>query len=457
MAGWLSAQLFALFSAGRTIDVSVAPDWRVLAFTAAVSLGACLVAGLVPALHGVRVSLNPALKEVRAQGHGGLGKSLVVAQLAISMVLVVGAALFLGTLLKLYAVDRGFNPDRLLVLFVRSAQPFAAERRIDVQDAIVQRLKTLPGVDSVSVVQIFPLSGSLWERRVQVEGYAFRSDEKQGVAFNAIAPGYFTTIGTPVLAGREFTERDRPNAPKVAIVNESFARYFFGDRSALGRQVTTVGVAYEVVGVVRDAKYQSLRAANDKTMYIASRQTDIQPFDYSYLVRVAAGNPMRVAPALDRLVRDADPALRVRSATAYSAMIEREIATERILATLGSLFGVLALVIAALGVFGVLAFQVARRTNELGVRLALGATRAAMMRLVLRDVAWMVGTGVVTGGGAALMVTGLAQTFLFGLTPSDPTVFAVAALVLTMAAVVAGWLPARRAAHVDPVVALRHE
>jgi predicted permease len=272
-----------------------------------------------------------------------------------------------------------------------------------------------------------------------------------------IAPDYFATLGTPLISGREFGDRDTEAAPNVAIVNESFARDFFGDESALGRRVTSVNVTYEIVGVVRDAKYQNLRDNVIRTMYIPWTQRESeQPTRYSYLMR-AAGSPLRLVPSLDRVVREADPALRIRTARSYAAIIDESIATERIMATLGGFFGVLALLVAALGMFGVLAFQVARRTNELGVRMALGASRRTLMGLVLREVVVMVGTGIAVGAGGALLVTGVARTILFGLTPTDPGVFAVAATVLAAAALLAGWLPARRASRVDPLVALRHE
>ncbi len=458
MAGWFSAKLLALFVNGRDVVLSVAPDHRVLAFTCLVSMLASVVAGLAPALQAVRVSINPALRQTHVHGHSRLGKALVVGQLAISMILIVGATLFVGTLVKLYAVDRGFNSAGVLVVNVRSSQPYPSGRVRAVADALLERLRAGAGVRSASAAQILPVGGGLWDRRVQVEGYRFRPGEPEQVGFNAIAPGYFATLGTPLVSGREFTDRDTDTAPKVAIVNESFARHFFAGAPALGRRVTSVNVTYEIVGVVRDAKYQNLRDPVPETMYIAwSQALPEQPPRYSYLVRVAAGDPMRLAAGLDRLVRDADPALRVRTATAYSTLIDRSIAAERIMATLGGFFGGLALLIAALGLFGVLAFQVARRTNEFGVRLALGARRRTIMALVLRDVMTMAAAGVTIGAGGALVLTDLARQILFGLTPTDPGSFLLAALVLTGAAVLAGWLPAVRASRVDPAVALRHD
>jgi putative ABC transport system permease protein len=465
VAGWLSVRLYTLFVNGRDVVFSLTPDWRVLAFTGLASLVACIVSGLAPALQAVRVNLNPALKEVRAQGHGRLGRALVVAQLTISMILIVGAALFVGTFLNLNAADRGFDSDGILLVSVRHSRPYSAAGAAAVRSAVLERLRALPGVQSASAAWVLPASGVLLDRNVRVEGYTFGPDESESVGFNVVAPAYFAALGTPLAAGREFTDNDTDTSPQVAIVNESFARHFFQDQSALGRRVTSVGATYEIVGVARDAKYQKLRDGMIRTMYVpwtqrpgigGVRPAD-QPMIYNYFLRVAVGDPMRLAPGLDRLVREADPALHVRTTMAYDTVIGRTLSTERIMATLGGFFGLLALVVAALGVFGVLAFQVARRTNELGVRIALGASRQAMTRFVLRDVGRMLILGVTFGTVGALMATGVTRSMLFGLSPTEPAVFLAAALVLASAALVAGWLPARRAARIDPVVALRHE
>jgi predicted permease len=458
VAGWLSVRLYTLFVNGRDVVLSMAPDWRVLTFTALASCVACIVSGVTPALQAARVNLNPALKEIRAQGHGRLGRALVIAQLTMSMILVVGATLFVGTFLRLYGVDRGFDSRGVLLTSVRHSRPYPPARVGSVQTAVLERLRAMPGVQSASAAQVLPASGILWDRDVHVEGYAFRPDESEKAGFNVVAPDYFKTLGTPLVAGREFTDGDTDSGPKVAVINESFARYFFGDQSAIGHRVTSVDVTYEIVGVVGDAKYQHLRDGIIRTMYIPwTQRQGNQPSSYNYLVRVAAGDPMRLAPGLDRLIREIDPALHVRTTATYDTMIARSISIERIMATLGGVFGLLALVVAGLGVFGVLAFQVARRTNELGVRIALGASRRAMTRLVLGDAAWMLGLGVALGSGSAFMLAGVTRRMLFGLSPTDPGVFAVAASVLASAALVAAWLPARRAARIDPVVALRHE
>jgi predicted permease len=222
-AGWLSARLVTIFVNGRNLELSVAPDWHVFAFTAVVAVVACCLAGLVPAIRAVRVNMNPTLKAMRTHGRCRLGKALVVVQLAISMVLVVGATLFVGTLAKLYAVDRGFDSDGLLVVSVRSTRPYSADRALGVQGALLGRLRTLPGVGAASAAQVLPVSGNDWTRSVQVHGDAAVSREST-TAFNVIMPDYFATLGTPVLAGREFNERDTSGAPHVAVVNDAFAR-----------------------------------------------------------------------------------------------------------------------------------------------------------------------------------------------------------------------------------------
>jgi predicted permease len=382
----------------------------------------------------------------------------VMAQISISMVLLTGATLFVETVLKLYSVDRGVRTDGVLMFSVRSRERYPQARSWAVQGALLDRLSSVPGVASASATQVLPIAGALWTRHVQVEGYTFRPDESEDVGFNAVAPKYFGTVGTPLAGGREFEERDTNIANKVAIVNESFARYFFGAQSPLGRRVTSVNVAYEIVGVVKDAKYQNLRQDVMKTMYIPwTQRPGEQPTAYSYLARVTAGDPMRLNPVIEKVVREADPGLRLRSAQTYSAIVDRSIVTERIMAALGGFFGLLALIVAGLGIFGVMALQVSRRVNEIGLRMALGASRGSIVTLVMREVVVMLGAGCLLGGSAALTLTGLTRKMLFGTTPTEPGVFATAAVVLGVAAFTAGWLPAHRASRVDPLVALRHE
>ena len=455
---WFSGVLVKMLADGGTLMLHVATDWRVLAFTCAVSILTCVLAGLAPGMHAVRGSLHPALKEVRAGGHRRLGRGLVIAQLAVSMVLVVGAALFLETLAQLQHVDRGLRTGGVLTFTVRSSEPYPAARGLAVREALLERLASMPGVEGASAAQVLAIAGSLWVRKVQVEGYSFRPDEDETAALNAVSPRYFATMGTPQLLGRDFDPRDTAASAKVAIVNERFAKSFFGAQSPVGRRFSSKGVTYEIVGVVGDAKYQNLRDATPRTFYIPWTQREgEQPSSYNYLVRAGEGDPMRLAPSLERLVREVDPSLRLRQWRSYSAIVDQTIVNERIMATLGGFFGLLALIIACLGMFGMMAFQVSRRINELGVRMALGAGRGDIVALVLREVALMLIAGVVIGGACARAMSGLAGKMLFGVTPTDPGVFALAAAALGATALAAGWLPARRASRIDPMTALRHE
>ena len=458
LAHWFSAGLLTMMANGGTLAISTAPDWRVLGFTAAISMAACLAAGFAPGLHALGANLNPGLKAGRGSGSHRLGKALVVAQLSISMVLLVGATLFVGTLVKLYGVDRGVRTEGVLMFGVRSRTVYPQARSWAIQEGVVERLRSLPGVISASAAQVVPLGGGLWTRGIQVEGYTFRADESEEAAFNAVAPQFFATLGTPMLRGREFDERDSSAGKRVAIVNESFARYFFGGEEAIGRRVSSVGLTYEIVGVVSDAKGQSLRQGVLKTMYIPWMQREgEQPRGFSFLARVGKGDPMRLAPVLDRLLRETDAGLRVVRPQSYTEYVDGTIVTERIMALLGGFFGLLAMIVASLGIYGVMAFQVSRRINEIGLRMALGARRGSIVALVLRDVAVMIAVGCGIGALGALGLTGLAREMMFGVTATHPGVFAMAAAVLGMAAMGAAWIPARRASNVDPMTALRHE
>ena len=462
-AGFLLARVFTAalvttMANGAVVTLSTAPDWRVLTFTAAISLLACILAGLAPGLHSLRASLNLGIRQHRSGGRQRLSRVLVIAQLSISMMLVTGAALFAGTLLKLYGVDRGVRTEGVLTFGLQTSGQCPPARCRAAAGLLLDRLNRLPNVASASAVDVLPISGSLWDRDVQVEGYTFRSGESQDAAFNAIAPKYFATVQTPLMKGREFDSRDIRTSRKVAVVNESFARYFFGAASPLGQTVTSAKVTYEIVGLVADAKYTDLKQPVMKTMYIPwTQRTEEEPIDFNFLARVTGGDPMRLIPTIEKVVRETDPALRVGTTAAWSAVAGRTIVTERIMAALGGFFGLLALIVACVGIFGVMAFRVSQRTNEFGVRMALGASRTGIVGLVLREAAAMLLAGCLIGAAGALSLSRLTRAMLFEVNPADPGVFTLAAAVLVVAGLAAGWLPARRAARVDPMAALRCE
>jgi predicted permease len=458
LAQWFSRALIAMMANGDRLYLSVSPDWRILAFTGAISLLACVAAGLAPCLNAGRGNVNPALKQVRSGGYRRLGRALVVAQLCISMTLLIGASLFIRTLVKLYSVDTGIRTDGVFMFNLNTKAPFPRARALAIQTAIVDRLRSMPGVLYASAAANLPISGSPWTQSVQVEGYDFRPGEDDTVPFNAVAPKFFAVTAMPLLLGRDFNERDAAGSKPVAIVSQSFVRSFFGGQPPLGRHVTSANVAYEIVGVVGDAKYGSLRAAMQKTMYISwMQQEGGRPTGFDYFARIAGGDLMRVAPAMERAIPEIDSALRLRRPRTYADAIDQSTLNERMMATLGGFFGLLALIVACLGIFGIMAFQVSRRINELGVRMALGATRANIVALVLREVAMLLIPGCAAGCIAAVCLTRYAKSMLFGVTPTDPVAFALAACALAAASLAAGFLPALRASRIDPMTALRHE
>jgi predicted permease len=458
LAQWFSRALIAMMANGDQLDLSVSPDWRILAFTGAISLLACVAAGLAPGLNAGRSNVNPALKQVRSGGHRRLGRALVVAQLCISMTLLIGASLFIRTLVKLYSVDTGIRTDGVFMFNLNTKAPFPRARALAIQTALVDRLRSMPGVLDASAAANLPISGSPWTQSVQVEGYDFRPGEDDTVAFNAVAPKFFAVTAMPLLLGRDFNERDAAGSKPVAIVSQSFVRSFFGGQPPLGRHVTSANVAYEIVGVVGDAKYGSLRAATQKIMYISWMQREGgRPTGYDYFARVAGGDPMRLAPLMERAVPQVDSALRLRDPQTFAESVDRSTLNERMMAMLGGFFGLLALIVACLGIFGIMAFQVSRRTNELGVRMALGATRGSIVTLVLREVAMLLIPGCGAGCIAAVCLTRYAKSMLFGVTPTDPIAFSLAASALAAATLAAGFLPALRASRIDPMAALRHE
>ncbi len=465
VAQWFSRALVTMMANGGELPLAVSPDWRIFAFTGAISLLACIFAGLAPGLSAGRVSVNPSLKEVRAGGsHRGLGRVLVVSQLAISMTLLVGAGLFIRTLVKLYSVDTGVQTGGVFVFNVLAKHHFPVARSEAIQTAIVDRLRSLPGVTSATATNTIPLTGGLSTKKIKVEGYTFRPGEDDSVAFNTIASKYFAVTGTPLLLGRDFNERDAAGSTPVAIVNQSFVRAFFGGQAPLGRHVTSSGLDYEIVGVAKDAKYESLRKGVASTLYVPwLQQGDLgqsnrtQPMGYSYMARVANGDPMRLAPLVEHAVPQIDSKMRMWFPQTFEGYVNRTTLNERMMATLGGFFGLLALIVACLGIFGILAFQVSRRINEIGVRVALGATRGNIVTLVMREVAMLLLPGCALGALAAAGLTRFANSMLFGVTATDPTAFMLAAGALAAATLAAGFLPALRASRVEPMAALRCE
>jgi predicted permease len=463
--------LFALWSTRflvRLLSTTSQPVWldlslnaRVLAFAAAVSLVTSLLFGLAPAWRAARGEPHGLLRgQVRGTGAAlgrGAGRALVVGQIALSMVLVVGAGLLLSTFSRLQRLDPGFDREGVLIVSVDASRKLTPEARHAMQRHVLERLRALPGVRGAGAADLTPIGGAMWNTRAEAEGYQPASRDEGIVWLNAVGDGYFAAMGTRLLAGRDFGPGDRQGSAPVAVINESMARSYFGAAQAVGRRIRYdagpgQATEVEVVGVVEDAVYRSLRDGREATMYLAAGQQEKAPLNFV----VRGGDPGSLLRPVGALLRDAAPGA-VFELRTLSDQVAASLLRERLLATLAAFFGGLALLLAVLGLYGTVAYSVARRSSEIGIRMALGAPGRRVVRMVLGDVVRMVAPGVALGVVLALGLSRFVSSFLYGLEATDPAVIGLAASVLALAALVAGAVPASRAARVDPMVAVRAE
>jgi putative ABC transport system permease protein len=465
LAHWGSRLLVRLLSTGRSaVSLNLPVDGRMLAFTAAVTVCTALLFGLAPAWLSTRMQPSAAMK---SGGHGAteqarfsFGRTLVIVQVALSLALVVCAGLLLGTFRKLAATDPGFRQEQVLLVAVdvRDARLPPPQRRAVFRD-LLDRLRTRPGVRAASSSDLTPVSGAGRNALVVVEGFVPTNARDALVFLNLVSDGYFDTMGTPLAAGRDFDERDTPGSPKVVIVNETMARKFFGRTSPLGRSLrvqngATLEAPLEIVGVARDTKYGTLREEARPILYLPGSQATAPARESLNFELRSAGAARDVIPGVRAAVAAINPHVNIE-VTTLSAQLEDSLAQERLLAVLSSLFGGLALGLAMIGLYGVTSYNVARRQNEIGIRMALGAGDTRVRTMVLRDVAWLVGLGAVVGVGLAVAGGRLLESFLYGMTASDPVAVGGAVALMALVAAVAGYLPARRASRVDPMEALR--
>jgi predicted permease len=482
LAAWCSRLLLAVVSSGRNpitsgsqLSLNVPLDSRVLGFTALVSLLAAVVFGLAPAWRAIRLELSPALKDNSSSLGGGArfrwGKALVVTQVALSLTLLIGAGLFVRSLSKLKSVDLGFKRENVLLFSVDPQLIGYQQNQIGrLYQQMLDRLTTVPGVQSVSLTRQGLLSGSGTQGSIKVPGHTPAADENSFTKtreknelnvpwFAQVGPRFFETLGMTLLRGRDFGPQDHETSRKVAVINEAFARYYFGNKDPLGQRFdrgANSGGEVEVVGVVKDAKATSIQEQTPRTFYVPFLQDPGAWRETTFQVRTV-GDPLNVAGTIRSTVQEIAPNLALARVRTLASQVDESLGQERLVALLASLFGVLALLLTCAGLYGVLSYSVSQRTHEIGIRMALGARAGDVLRLVVKQGMGLVLIGVGIGLVVAFALTRLLTNLLFGVKATDPLTFVAVTLLLGVIALLACWLPARRAAKVDPLTALRNE
>jgi len=451
-----------------TVHLDLQPDCRVLAFTAGVTVLTAILFGLIPAIRLTRVDLTPALKASNQQIQSesmrirfSVTKLLVVAQVAVSLILLVAAGLFVRSLVRLSHVNLGYNRENLLLFRVDSSGAgYRGAAKTQLYQELLANLAALPGLRGATVSADGLFSGSESGDPVAVKGYTPKPDEHMDSRMDHIGPKYFSTVGIPILMGREIDERDNVGAIRAAVINESFAKHFFPNSNPIGRSVrdTYTGNPTDltVVGVVADAKYNSLREKDIPRLYAPLFNPMWEENAVVFEVRTLA-DPGSVSKSIREAVQATSGTIPPIQIDTMSGLIDDSLQTDRFIEQLSEAFGVLAAVLAAIGLYGVMAYAVVRRTREIGVRLALGAGPALIRSQVLRETLALVLIGIVFGVPVALLGTRLVRSMVFGIEFTDPVAVGAAAVLLVGVAVVAGFVPARRASRVDPIVALRYE
>jgi putative ABC transport system permease protein len=447
------------------LSLTSTPDWTVLGFTLVISLLAGVIFGLIPALQSTRPELANTLKDqagsVILGGSARLRKGLVVVQVSMSLLLVIGAGLFLQSLRNLKMLNPGFDTRNVLAFDLNpSLTRYDPKWITDYYRRLRQTLSTLPGVESHTFAVMPVLENNEWDNWVTIEGYSPKPDERPDPHMQFCSPGFFKTLKIPVLLGRDFNERDDAGAPKVGIVNQKFAKRYFGDANPLGRHVG-MGIDpgtktdIEIVGVVGDTKYENMREEIPYELYIPSAQQ--QGANGGTVYMRARADPVRLFNAVRVAMQSVDAGIPMYDMRTLDHQVEVSLLTERLLASLSTVFGCLATLLAALGLYGVMAYMVARRTREIGIRMALGAGQNSVVWMVLRETLTLAGIGLSIGLTGASALTRLIQTQLFGVQPTDLLTMTAASMAIAAVTTLAGYIPARRATAIDPMHALRWE
>ena len=478
--------LLAYLPQQRPVFLNVSPNARVLGFTLAISVLTGILFGLAPALRSTRLDLTASLKERagnRSSGGPrlGLNKVLIVAQVALSLFLLIGAGLFVRSLQKLKSLDAGFDRENVVVFEVDPGDGFSVAQQVGLYKELLARLESLPGIQAVSLSAHPPLYGATTAYNVvKVPGYAPPPGEDTSSQLLWVGPTFFETMGIPLLQGRAFDPQDEtplaantrrpavakteqgavPDAPIAAVINQAMAHYFFGNDDPLGKHFDFLagslkGRSFQVIGVVKDSKYKTLRETTRRAFYVSFFQ-DPAGGSLTFLLRTT-GNLAVFASTIQRAVRELEPRFEVVGLKTLDDVVNESLVQERFVAQLAGFFSLFALLLACIGLYGIMSYAVTRRTNEIGIRMALGARSVDVIRLVIKESSLLVVIGVTIGLCAALATTRLVSSLLYGLTPNDPVTILLAVTVMIVIAALAGFLPARKASQVDPVVALRCE
>jgi predicted permease len=451
------------------VPLNLAPDLRVLAFTLAVTVLTAILFGTLPAFRSADLEFTSALRDGRGSSsvstRGVMARSLIVGQIALSVLLMVVAGLFVHSLIHLYDVDTGFDPHNALLFTLDSSTANLPNgtgeiRSVRLQEQIESSVRAIPGVQSDSFAFISFNEGG-WSDQVLVQGVPRTPANGEQVSFNITSNGFFSTMGIPVLEGRTFNSADQPKSPKVAVINQAMARRFFPNRSPIGHHFgfgedPSHSGDIEVIGVVKDVKYFTLDEGSLMEAYFPCTQAP--GFYGNFIVRYApSANRREIVSRVRHSIAEVNSNILVNSVSSFQEQVDHSIATQSLIAQLSSFFGILAVFLACIGIYGQLSYSVARRTSELGIRLALGAQSQSLLWLILRESLVLLVIGLAVGVPVALGSTRFLKSLLYQLTPLDPTAIALAVIAVASMTVTAAWLPARRAARINPVQALRVE
>jgi predicted permease len=473
VAWWGSRALLALASDGSPMSLNLGTDMSVLAFTLVVSVLAVALFGVVPALRASRVDLASAMRAQSPSVAGSttglrgeripVAKLLIAGQVALSVVLVIGAAMLVRSLRNVQETDVGMDRDHLVIVDLDvGARGYQGDRLASLVHTLRGRIGSVPGVAAVTFSENGIFSGTESSTTIEVPGFTARTPDDTTIAYDVVGPGYATTIGAKLIAGRDFTPSDEPLLPRLALVNQSLAQFYFPGQNAVGKYLHfNDSVAVQIIGVLADTRDHDLEGKPARRAYFSYVHADDPknlgaPGSLRLEVRTA-GDPSALVQTLRRAVVSVDPSLPIDGVDPLPTLMRQSIREERLVARLASAFGAFALLLAAIGLYGVMTYAITRRTSEIGLRVALGAQRGDVVRMVLFDALRLVGFGLLIGLPVALMSTRLLRTQLHGVDAADPVSILVAVGVLTASAVVAVMLPALRAARVSPIVALRAE